>query len=98
MFVGVLGVRLHLAGVGSLKEKRRIVLQVKERVRSRFHCAAAEVGDLDSWQAATLGFSVVSNEHAAANSALDKIAGFVESMGVARVMSHSIEIISVTEG
>lgn len=97
MYVGVLSIRLHLHGVFDLKTKRRIVLQIKDRVRAKFNCAVAEVGDLDLWQAATLGFSVVSNEGAHANSALDQIARFVDSTGLAETLDYSIEVLSVKD-
>jgi uncharacterized protein YlxP (DUF503 family) len=98
MYVGVLSVRLHLHGVLDLKAKRRIVLQIKDRVRAKFNCAVAEVGDLDLWQVATIGVSVVSNEGAHANSALDQIARFIDGTGLAEMLDHTIEVLSVKDG
>lgn len=97
MYVGVLSVRLHLHGVLDLKTKRRIVLQLKDRIRAKFNCAVAEVGDLDLWQAATIGVTVVSNEGAHANSALDQIARFIDGTGLAEVQDQTLEVISVKE-
>lgn len=97
MYVGVLSIRLHLAGVDNLKAKRRIVLQLKDRVRAKFNCAVAEVADLDHWQAATLGVSVVSNDGAHANSQLDQIAHFIDGVGIAEVLGYSVEVLSVKE-
>lgn len=97
MYVGVLSVRLHLHGVLDLKSKRRIVLQLKDRIRAKYNCAVAEVGDLDLWQAATIGVTVVSNEGAHANSALDQIARFIDGTGLAEVQDQSLEVISVKE-
>jgi uncharacterized protein YlxP (DUF503 family) len=98
VYVGVLSVRLYLHGIDNLKAKRRIVLQIKDRVKARFNCSVAEVGDLDLWQTVELGFSVVSNEGAHANSQLDQIARFVEGLGLAEVLGHSVEVLSVKEG
>lgn len=97
MYVGVLSIRLHLAGVDSLKAKRRIVLQIKDRVRAKFNCAVAEVADLDHWQAATLGAAVVSNEGAHANSQVDQIAHFIDAMGSAEVLGYAVEVLAVKE-
>lgn len=97
MYVGVLTLRLRLHGVNNLKAKRRIVSQLKERIRSRFNCAIAEVADLDLWQAATLGVSVVSNEGAHANSALDQIASFVDRTGLGEMLGYSVEVLSMKE-
>ena len=51
----------------SLKDKRRIVRGLIDRVRERFQVAAAEVDDQDVWQTAVVGFACVSNDarHAA---------------------------------
>jgi uncharacterized protein len=97
MFVGVLTIRLFLHGVRSLKEKRSIVLRVKDRTRAKFNCAVSEVDDLDKWQAATLGFSVVSNESAHADASLNHIAKFVDSLGLAEVVGQATEIMSFKE-
>lgn len=97
MFVGVLFMRLSLPGVRSLKEKRRVLSRIKERTRSRFNVAVAEVEHLDTWQSAGLGFTVVGNDAAKANSALDQILNFVESLGLADVQDQSMEILSVRD-
>ncbi len=97
MYVGVLTLRLYLHGVRDLKAKRRIVQSVRERVRSRFNCAVAEVDDLDRWQSAVLGVSVVSNDGAHADSSLQHIADFVDGLGLAEVLDRSVEILVVRE-
>lgn len=98
MYVGVLSMRLYLHGIDNLKAKRRIILQIKDRVKARFNCSVAEVGAQDVWQTAELGFSVVSNEGAHANSQVDQIALFVDGLGLAEVLGHSVEVLSVKEG
>ena len=97
MYVGVLSMRMYLHGIDNLKAKRRIVLQVKDRVKAKFNASVAEVDDMDVWQTATLGFCVVSNDGRQANSALDQIAVFVDSLGLVEVTRQSIEVLSVKE-
>lgn len=97
MYVGVLTVRLYLHGVDNLKAKRRVVLQVKDRVRAKFNCAVAEVDELDRHAAATLGAAVVSNDGAHANSQVDQIAGFIDGLGLAELLGYSVEVLSVKE-
>ncbi len=97
MYVGVLSMRMYLHGVDNLKAKRRILLQIKDRVKAKFNASVAEVDDMNIWQSATLGFSVVSNDGRQANSALDHIASYVDSMGLVEVTAQSIEILSVKE-
>ncbi len=64
MIVGVCWVDLHVLGARSLKDKRRIIKSIKERIRGSYNVSAAEVGSLDIWQRAELGFACVGNEQA----------------------------------
>jgi uncharacterized protein YlxP (DUF503 family) len=77
--VGVGHVTLHIVESHSLKDKRRVVRSLVERARGRFNASVAEVGDLDSWQVATLAFSVVSNSGAHADEMLAEIVRFIEA-------------------
>lgn len=67
MVVGVIAWQLHLPGSRSLKDKRRVVKSLKDRLRQRYHVSAAEVDHHDLWQRAALAASVVSPDrhHAA---------------------------------
>lgn len=46
----------------SLKEKRKQIKSLKERLKNRFNASVAEVGALDDWQRAVLGISMISND------------------------------------
>lgn len=92
MIVGVLKVTLSLEGCDSLKDKRRIVRSLVDRVRREFHVAMAEVDDLDKHRRATLGVACVSNEPSHANALLDKVLDFVETHGEASVIASELEL------
>jgi len=96
MVVGLLRVRLHLPGARSLKDRRAIVRKALDRIRARFNVSAAEVGDLERWQVATLGFSVISNDRAHANEVLDKVSAALASAvaGEASILDRQLELIS----
>jgi uncharacterized protein YlxP (DUF503 family) len=44
MIVGVLRLTFHIPHARSLKDKRRVVQKLRDRVRSRFDVSIAEVG------------------------------------------------------
>lgn len=92
MVVGVLKVTLSLEGCDSLKDKRRIVRSLVDRVRREYHVAIAEVGDLDKHRRTTLGVACVSNEPSHANALLDKVLDFVETRGEAAVIASELEL------
>ena len=62
MIVGVTRWELHLAGCQSLKDKRRIVKSLKDRLHQRFAVAVAEVDHQELWQRAAIAAAVVSGD------------------------------------
>jgi uncharacterized protein YlxP (DUF503 family) len=96
--VGICRITFHLDGNDSLKGKRRVVRRIVDRARNKFNVAVAEVGALDEHRRAVIGFAVVSNETAHANSMLDTIGGFVSGLTEAVVVDRSIELIHAGTG
>jgi len=79
MTIGVARVALYLDESFSLKDKRRVVRSLVQRVRNQFNVAIAEVGDLDDVRAATLAIVCVSNSAPHADEMLATVVRFVES-------------------
>jgi len=77
LVVGTLRLRLIIRGSRSLKDKRRTVRSVKDRVHSKFNASIAEISSLDNHQVAELGVAVVGNDHAFVQSVLSQIANLV---------------------
>lgn len=83
---------LSIPGSHSLKEKRRVVKSLLERVRRQFGVSAAEVDGLDTWNRAGLGVSFVSNDRRHAESCLQKVLNLMERESDAIVMDSQIEV------
>lgn len=92
MVVGTLRVEIHLPASDSLKAKRSVLNHLKERVRSRFNAAVAEVDHQDLWQRATIGFAVVGGEAGILDRVLRDILSTVESEVRLQVLDYQIEI------
>lgn len=58
----VISVELFIPMAHSLKEKRKQIKSLKERLKNRFNASVAEVSALDDWQRAVLGISMISND------------------------------------
>lgn len=86
MIVGVLSWELSLAGCHSLKDKRRIVKSLKDRLHQRFNVSAAEVDHQDAWQQAALAVSVVSPDRRHAEEVLTSCDRLVQG----EVLAHII--------
>jgi len=95
MVLGVCSIVLSLPGNDSLKGKRSVVRRIVDRTRNRFNAAVAEVDDLDNHRRLVLGFAVVSNDGAHANSMLDRISSFISGVSEAVVVGRSLEILHV---
>jgi uncharacterized protein YlxP (DUF503 family) len=92
MVVGSLLLSLHLPASHSLKEKRSVVNHVKERIRTRFNAAVAEVDHQDLWQRATLGVAVVGGEGGVLDRVLRDILSAVEREDRLQVLDYEIRI------
>ncbi len=79
MWILVLRVDLLVPGSRSLKDRRQAVRSLKERLRNKFDVACAEVGDLESWNRASLGISAVSNEKALLQDIADEISRYAQN-------------------
>jgi hypothetical protein len=62
----------------NLKEKRKIVLSIVERIRKRFNISIAEVQDHDLWQKCSLGFSAVTSKHSEIEVMVDAVYSTLE--------------------
>ncbi len=60
--VGLLTLDLHIPASHSLKEKRRVLNSLKERLKQRFNISLAEVDYQDQWQHSQLAAACVSND------------------------------------
>ena len=93
MKVGILRVEFIVPGPSSLKEKRRVVKSLKERLRSRFNVSAAEVDHQDLWQRGALGIAAVGSDGKIVASVLDQVLRFVRRDARIELSIHEREII-----
>jgi hypothetical protein len=93
MTIGLMQLRLSLPGHRSLKEKRRVLLGLKMRLRQRFNVSVAEVGDHEKWQLATLAVACVGVDRVGVNRCLDQVAEFARCQRDAAVLDIEMEFL-----
>lgn len=93
MVIGALTLRLAVFGSTSLKDKRRAIKSLKERLAGRFNASVAEVGSLDHRQQAELGVAVVGNDGRFVQSCLDKIVDYVRMDTEAALVDYHTEVL-----
>jgi uncharacterized protein YlxP (DUF503 family) len=92
MIVGTLEVRLLLREARTLKDKRQVVMSIKDRLKNNFNVSVAEVGQQDNRQLAVLGIAMVSNEAHHVKKALGQIVEALRSHPVAELVGHEMEV------
>jgi hypothetical protein len=86
----VLQLIIELPESASLKDKRREISSLKEKLRERFKLSVAEVDLNDSIRFAHLGAALVSNSRAFGESVLQKAISFAESRVCGRLVDVKV--------
>ena len=93
MIVGVLKVELAILEARSLKEKRRVIQSVKQRLTNRFNASVAEVGHADAPKRCRLGIAVVSNDARLVHSQLDKMVDSIRTAAGLTLLEYDRELL-----
>ncbi len=80
MIVGVVSLELHLPGSCSLKDKRRIVKSLVDRVFQRYRVSIAETGFHDLHQRSQVSIAIVGTGEAEMEKMMEHIRDLVESL------------------
>jgi len=92
MHVGAMTVGLFIGESSSLKEKRRHLKSVIEKIKSRFNVSIAEVDHQDLWQRSTVGVSCVSNERVQIDKVFSSVINFIENHGSVEIIEYHYEM------
>src|SRR5205814_4967786 len=63
VYIAILQFHLMIDGATGLKDKRRVVRSVKDRLHKQHMVAVAEVDDLETWNLATMGLVACNRSH-----------------------------------
>ncbi len=76
----------------SLKDRRRVVSSLKERLRNRFNVSVIEISNNFQWRKSSLGISCVGNDERSVESLLQQVVQFVEGDDRLEITDLTIEI------
>jgi len=93
MVIGYGIISFRLNDCRSLKEKRKVVKSIVNRLRNKFNASVAEVGSNDIYQMAQIGFAVAGNSKKMINSKMDKIVNMAEAFGLAEMIDSEMEMV-----
>jgi uncharacterized protein len=93
MNVGLLTLELHLPASVSLKDKRKVLQSLQNRLRSRFNVAVAEVGHQELWQRASVAVVSVAAHRQLLDQLFDSVVSDAEKIVPGDILSAEREIL-----
>jgi uncharacterized protein len=102
MVLGILQFELLIHGAESLKDKRRVIRSVKDRLHREHMVSVAEVAAQDKLNVAVMGLACVGTDGARVGEVLDHVTEKLRAIGdaelgeVSRQILHGAEIESAT--
>lgn len=97
MKIGILQFEMEVPESHSLKDKRRVVKSIKDRLHREHMVSVAEVGTLEIWNLATMGIACVSSDGAYLSGVLATIVDKLNAWPDARLASYSADVIDATQ-
>ncbi len=94
MVVGILQVELMIDDSRSLKDKRRVVNSLKDRLHRQFQVSVAEVDRLDDQRVAVLGITMACNDVAHCQSVLDTVLEKIRVKRDCYISNHNKQILT----
>jgi len=91
-FVAQCELDLHIENSHSLKEKRRVIKSLKERLRNNYNISVCEFGDLSLWQRAQLGIVICGNDKSVVDSTMKTIIDFLDRIHSVSLLDCKIQI------
>ncbi|MCD6121741.1 MAG: DUF503 domain-containing protein [Spirochaetales bacterium] len=78
MIISIIKLVISIPEARSLKDKRKVVKSIKDRLIQKFKLSAAEVEDMNSIRTAVIAAAIVSNSKVHGETVLHKALTFVE--------------------
>lgn len=91
MTIGILEVTLHIPDSHSLKDRRKVVRSLKDRIRRKFNVSLAETDGQNTWQSCHLAFVTVAVQRGAVERELNRVLDVIDSEPAAQVTDHWID-------
>lgn len=93
MVVGVAVLELHVPGSRSLKDKRRIVRSLSDRVHERLRMSVAETGFHDLHQRCEIGIAAVGTDEAQLERLFETVRSLAEGFPEAMVCRFDVQFL-----
>ncbi|MGI9535008.1 MAG: DUF503 domain-containing protein [Thermodesulfobacteriota bacterium] len=87
---------IYMHSSRSLKDKRRIIKSLIEKVKSKFkNLSVSEIGSQNLWKKSEIAVAIVSNDAKLVNSNLDLVLNYLKNNGSIEIIESNIEVLSI---
>ena len=93
MHIGVLQLDLSIPSAESLKDKRRAILSLKDRIANGHNVSVAEVDRMDEHRRCIMGVAMLSNDKRYVEGGLSKIVDMVKMDANVNLTDYQIEML-----
>ncbi len=93
MVVGILNIKLMIRDSHSLKDKRRVIKSLKDRLRQKYNVSLSELGAQNSHKQCVLAVAMVGNERQYVNSVLSSLVNSFRQFPRVELIDYSLELI-----
>jgi len=93
MTIGVLTVEIFIPASLSLKDKRRVLKSLKERLKNSFNISIAEIEHHGKWQRAKMAIVNVDASKRIAESWLGKVLDFIDKFNKVQLLDSKMELL-----
>ena len=95
MIVGVMQFEIYMHSSRSLKDKRKIIKGLTQKLKSKFtNLSVSEVDLLNTWKISKIAVVTVSNERKHVNSTLDKALDYIKDGSDYQILDTEIDFLN----
>lgn len=97
MYVGTLKFEIFIPGCTSLKDKRKVIQSIQNKIKSKFNVSIAEIDFQDKWQRTVIGVCFVNSEKSEIERIIQLIKDIFHQNGDFLVIKEDNRIIYISE-
>jgi uncharacterized protein YlxP (DUF503 family) len=97
MFVGTLKFEVIIPGSKSLKDKRRVIQSLQNKIKAKFNVSIAEIDHQDKWQRSIIGLCFVNSAQKEIENISQKIREIFIENGDILILNELSEIFYIGE-
>ncbi len=93
MIVGTLSIKIAIRSSRSLKDKRRIIKGIKDRIRNKFNVSISETDAQDNHKSSVISVAMVGTDRQYVNSVLSSVINFFRFFPQVELVDYELGLI-----